>query len=238
MKSISPFVIALVSVGIGVACSSEDPVSRGKRDKEEIEADASSEPDASSSELDAAAALDADKGERCAATFGSALTAPYGRLDGTVLAIVVPGNEACAKPNGDHAIVQLSMGGEAYRVVINVESDRGDDSKVRVRELSHALLGPAYAEGWHTDASLDYVADLGLHSTDPEWSAEDLPTLVKTIEDALVLDETASAFVSTSGGDSSHLVHRNKAGRDGALVLGANGPSPRWLVFHFATQEF
>jgi len=237
MKMKSALVFALVAVGVGVACSSEEE----QRSRGGSQADGGAERDAAvdaTNELDAAAAPDADKGARCAATFGDALTAPYGRLDGTVLAIVVPGNEACAKPNRDHVIVQLSMGGAAYRVVINVQSDRGDDPDVRVRELSHALVGPTFAPGWHTDAALDYPSDLGIHSTDPEWRAQDLPTLVRTIEDAVVLDENASAFVSTSGGDSSHLVHRNRTGQDGALVLGADGPAPRWLTFHFATQTF
>lgn len=223
MKALFASVLVL---GLFVACSSEE--TPPKNDDE----DASTPPDAS------ADAAPVDKQARCADSFGDALTAPFGRLDGTVLALVLPGNEACSKPNRDHAIVQLSMGGKAYRVVINVESDRGSDSKVRVRELSHALVGPAYSEGWHTDASLDYVDDLALHSTDAEWKPEDLETLVKTIEDAVTLDEATSAYVSTDGGDSSHLVHRNKKGKDGALVLGASSDSPRWLVFHFATQTF
>lgn len=222
--------LGLVLLGSSAACSS---VPERVPDIDESSS--------SSGGVDAAANVDAapvDKQARCAARFGGALTAPYGRLDGTVLALVLPGNEACTRPNRDHVIVQLLVNGEAYRVVVNVESDRGDDPKVRVREIEHTLTGPTFSEGWHTDAPLDYVDDLQLHSTDAEWSAQDLLTLVKTIEDAVTLDEQASAYVSTSGGDSAHLVHRNQKGRDGALVLGAASSAPRWLVFHFATQTF
>lgn len=225
---------------LAAACSSEStPSPQGDDDDDDVidsgaSNDAATGEDASSDASDAAV----DKAARCAASFGDALTPPYGRLDGTVLAIVSPGNEACAMPNRDHVIVQVMMDGAAYRMVVNVQSDRGGDTKVRVRTLSHALLGPAFAEGWHTDLNLDYATDLGVHSTDAEWSAEDLPTLTRTIEDAVTLDESISVYGTSGRPESTHLIHRNRNAQDGALVLGANSSEPRWMLFHFAEQTF
>lgn len=222
--------LAFLVLGLG-ACSSESPA----EPSEGANADAGA---AEGGPTDAAAAPDVAVGARCAATFGDALKGPFGRIDGTLLAIVSPGNESCAMPNSDHVIVQVSMNGAAYRMVVNVESNRGNESRVYVRPLAHALPAPAFAEGWHTDAALDYVTTLGVHSTDPEWAPQDIATLVATIEDAVVLDETVSVYASTDGGASAHLVHRNRQDRDGALVLGASSNSPRWLLFHFDEQSF
>ena len=188
--------------------------------------------------LDARVRSDADVGEHCANSFGGALTGPFGRLDGTLLALVVPGNETCAQPNGDHVVVQILAHGEAYRIVVNVQSDRGTDVDVRFRSHDHPLVGPAFEEGWHAGLALDYVTDLGVHSTDSEWRPESLAALVKRIEDAVWLDEPFSAYASTGGGDSAHLVHRNRNARDGALVVDPTSPTPHWLLFHFAEQAF
>ena len=218
-----------------VACSANDPATNASAD------DAGARTDASTAE-DAGAPTDAKPdvavGARCASTFGSELTEPFGRLDGTLLAIVSPGNEACTRPNGDHVVVQVSMHGAAYRMVVNVESDRGDDRRVFVRPLAHDLPAPAFAEGWHDDAALDYVDTLGVHSTDSEWQPQDIQTLVATIENAVTLDQAMSVYASTDGGDSAHLVHRNGGNQDGALVLAASTSTPSWLLFHFAEQSF
>lgn len=57
----------------------------------------------------------------CASTFGNELTASFGRLDGTVLAIVAPDNQTCAQPNSTHVTVQVTMHGAAYRLVTNID---------------------------------------------------------------------------------------------------------------------
>src|SRR4051812_39193939 len=81
----------------------------------------------SSGETPDAPAPDAsDKSAACASTFGNALTNAFGRLDGTVLAVVAPGNQRCAMPNGTHVVVQVTMDGAAYRMVVNVLSTSGD----------------------------------------------------------------------------------------------------------------
>jgi hypothetical protein len=179
--------------------------------------------------------LAVDKASRCASTFGTALTAPYGRLDGTVLAVVPPGLMSCTRPNSDHLILQVQSGAAAYRMVVNVQSDRAGDTRVAFTERSAPLAGPAFSDGWHTGVMFDYVSTLGAHKADltPRTMAE----LVAAITDRLNLDASVSVFASTSGGDSAHLVHRNQTNSDGAIVIDPTG-SPLYLLMAFADQDF
>ena len=71
------------------------------------------------------ASEDVDKSAPCVATFGSALTAAFGRLDGTVIAVLPPNDQACPDPNSTHLIIEVLMGGAAYRMVVDVISTDG-----------------------------------------------------------------------------------------------------------------
>ena len=126
-----------------------------------IEADAGSPADAGGS-LDAGS-----KAAQCATQFGSELTAAFGRLDGTLLAVVGPTDTQCTLPNSDHLVVQVLVHGNAYRIVVNVLSDgrNGTDTRIRYAEVPHALVGDAFAEGWHPGAALDYPSSLGAHDS-------------------------------------------------------------------------
>ncbi len=178
-----------------------------------------------------------DKAAACAATFGSDLTPAFGRFDGTVLAVVPPGDEDCALPNRTHLVVQATIGGVAYRLVVDVLSNQGSPD-VLLTKLDHPLVGPAWAEGWHTDVPLDYVTDLGAHS--PTFVATPETKLVSAITAELELGAHISIF-ATSGAtepNSAHLVHRNTTNADGAIVLNPDGPSPHWLLMRFDEQTF
>ena len=132
--------------------------------------------------VDAAAGVpDAEVGKDrdCADTFGDVLTDSFGRVDGTVVAIVEPGNTRCVAPNSDHVIVQVELDGAVYRMVANVQSD-GVDPEIRVRAIDAALPAPAFAEGWHTGVAFDYATDLATHSTDA-WDS-------LALADARILD--------------------------------------------------
>jgi hypothetical protein len=179
--------------------------------------------------------LAVDKASRCASTFGNALTAPYGRLDGTVLAVVPPGLMSCTRPNSDHLILQVESGGAAYRMVVNVQSDRPGDMRVAMSEKQAALAGPAFSDGWHTGVMFDYVDTLGAHKS--EMTPMTMAELVAALTDHLQLDANVSVFSSTSGGDSAHLVHRNQTNRDGAIVVNPT-TSPLYLLLAFADQDF
>ncbi len=203
-----------------------------------------SAPDVSKQETasDAVAdAWDGNKSTTCASTFGAALTNAFGRLDGEVVAIVGPQDTQCALPNDDHVTVQLAMNGAVYRVVVNVASTRGTDLRVRHAVLDHALPMPAWALGWHTDVTLDYPTTLDAHTTTMGmFTPYEMTPLVKRITDAIPLGAKVSAYSWSSGGASSHMVHRNERNPqgDGALVVNADTATPKWLLFHFDGQTF
>ncbi len=198
-------------------------------------------PDAS---VSSDAGAPADKAAPCASTFGGALTRDFGRLDGTLHAVVGPTDTQCALPNDDHLVVQVAMGGAVYRIVINVLSDgrNGTDTRLRYQALAHPLVGGPWAEGWHPGATLDYATTLGAHST-TGFEPVAMAALVERVTARLVLGARISAFATSSGGTraaSAHLVHRGQPalGEDGALVLDPDGPSPTYLLFHFDGSEF
>ncbi|WP_206079653.1 hypothetical protein [Polyangium spumosum] len=176
-----------------------------------------------------------DKAKDCADTFGDALTDAFGRVDGTVLAVVKPTDTQCAMPNDDHVVVQVLMDGKVYRMVVNVQSSFGDPD-VRYLETSHVLPGPAWAEGWHTGISLDYATDLGVGAE--AFAPFDLPTLSDVIADAIPLGAKISVYAHSSGGASAHKVHRNSGAEDGLIVLDPEGAAPKMLLFRFANQVF
>ncbi|MCC6747720.1 MAG: hypothetical protein IT371_08695 [Deltaproteobacteria bacterium] len=184
-----------------------------------------------------------NKAKDCASTFGAVLTNAFGRLDGTVLAIVTPSDRQCAQVNSDHLILQVKMNGAAYRMVVNVRSDWvGVSPDVRLRELGAPLVGPAWSEGWHTGIALDYATTLNVHSTSG-FSPYAMNALIQELSSRITLGEKVSVYARSSGGtkaDSAHLIHRNKAGdnADGAIVLGAATGSPRFLLLHFENQTF
>jgi hypothetical protein len=180
--------------------------------------------------------LPVDKAAGCASTFGDGLTNAFGRLDGTVLAVVPPAHPTCAMPNGTHLVLQVTAGGAAYRMVVNVKSD-GADPDVFYRTLAHPLPAPAWAEGWHPGLTLDYVADLGVHA-DASFAQHTMTELVQLVSDAIALGTKISVYATSSGGASAHLVHRNSGKTDGVIVVDPEGASPTMLLFHFPTQSF
>src|SRR5450432_3829778 len=84
----------------------------------------------------------------CAASFGAELTNAFGRLDGTLLAVIPPNFQGCAQPNSTHTVVQVMVHGAAYRMVVNVLST-SNQPMVYLGETDAALAGGAWAEGWH-----------------------------------------------------------------------------------------
>lgn len=174
----------------------------------------------------------------CAATFGSSLTNAFGRLDGTVRAVVPPDFPGCPQPNGTHLVLQVDMGGQAYRMVTNVLSTMGDP-RVFFRTLDAPLAGPAWADGWHPGYTLDYVTDL--HVTSDSFTPTEMAPLVEQITAPIELGAKISVFATSTGGSNSgnaHLVHRNFTNADGAIVIGPDNATPTYLLFRFDEQIF
>ena len=220
------------------ACASDSGPSAPatKRDAGPTQGDATAELDAAVPDAASDAAI--DKAAACASEFGTALTKGFGRFDGTVVAIVQPKDQQCALPNSDHVILQVLGNGAVYRMVINIQSDFGEDPRVRYTQIDHALVGGPWADGWHVPAQLDYVGDLGVHKNANGFSPFTLEELSLKIAADIDIGDRVSVFADTSGGASAHKIHRNLGGNDGAIVLRADSANPKYLLFHFDTQNF
>ena len=180
---------------------------------------------------------DVDKSATCATTFGDALTNAFGRLDGTVLAVVPPADDACALINGTHLVLQVTVSGVAYRMVLDVLSNVGNPD-VFFYEEDAALVAGAWSEGWHAGVTLDYVDTLHLHSTVFTEMTE--TPLVDKVTSEIEVGSHISVFATSDGeSNSAHLIHRNLTGSDGAaIVLKPESASPHYLLFRFAEQTF
>ena len=183
-----------------------------------------------------------DKAAHCAATFGSGLSNGFGRLDGTVLAVVRPTETRCAEPNSDHLVVQVTVEGAAYRMVVNVRSDgrNGTDTRMKYLELPHAALGEPWTEGWHPGVALDYPGDLGAHAD--AFTPHEMSELVELVTARVELGSRISVYAATNNKPSSaHLIHRNDgtpAADDGAIVIGPDTAEPLFLLFAFDGTSF
>jgi len=179
---------------------------------------------------------DVDKAASCAAAFGDALTNAFGRLDGTILAVVPPADDACADPNSTHLVLQVTIGGVAYRMVLDVLSSSGNPD-VFFYEEDNPLVAGAWQEGWHPGVALDYVGTLALKSTAFTEMTE--AALVDKVTGEITVGDHVSVFAtSMDEPDSAHLIHRNLTNQDGAIVLRPDTATPHYLLFRFAEQSF
>jgi hypothetical protein len=229
-----------------IACSPPDLPPGRDTDPSDVNAPDASMPDSGqvdAGEADAGgpgAAPDAgtvDKSATCATTFGQELSPGFGRLDGTVLAVVPPNDHACAGFNSSHLVLQLMLNGWAYRMVVDVLSNRGNPD-VFFLERKGPLIGGAWTEGWHHNRPLDYFDDL--HVDGQKFTEMNEAELVATLTSKITLGAHVSVYATSAPpeSDSAHLVHRNLPHQDGAIVLDPDGPNPRWLLMHFDDQTF
>lgn len=218
--------VAFVAASLGCSSSSQSAPQ---------DVDAGLADDAQGDVADAADAF-VDKTASCVSTFGNAIgSVGFARFDGTVLAVLAPGNKTCVAPNATHLVIELEFSGAAYRMVVDVD-DLGEKGTIHMATLSHALVGGPWQDGVRA-VPLDYVSVLGVHAS----SLVSTPTAdaVAAITDALSLGAHVSVFATAQGEvDSAHLVHRNLNGQDGAIVVDVDGASPKWLLFSFANQPF
>lgn len=198
--------------------------------------------DAGQVELDAGP-VDAgpvDKSAGCVGTFGALFTNASGRVDGTLTAVVRPVDTHCPLFNDDHVVLQVRFGGAEHRVVVNVQSSFGVP-EVRFATLPHALVGPAFSEGWHPGVPLDYPRDLGLHAGQAPFSPLAFQPLIDEVARLMVVGRPIAIHATSSGGDradSAHKIHRNGFDQDGAIVLEPTSAQPTYLLFHFENQGF
>jgi hypothetical protein len=176
----------------------------------------------------------ADKSAGCVDTFGQSLGDGFGRLDGTLVAVVPPGS-SCPRPNSTHIILEIRVGSEVYRMVTAVVSTIGNPN-MAIAERDAPLAGPPWSEGWHLGVTFDFVDTMGLHRLDfaPKSKAEMTAAITAPLEPGAHI----SVFGTVEGQpDSGHLVHRNTPGADGAIVVGPEA-SPHYVMLRFDNQLF
>ncbi|MGO8994290.1 MAG: hypothetical protein ACLQVI_13255 [Polyangiaceae bacterium] len=237
-----PRVLLTALVGGLLACSSHPAASVAHDAGAEGATVDGGEEDASNAGDATDASDDVNKAAPCledANAFGSALTNSFGRVDGTIVAVIPPDDQACADPNSTHLIVEVLMQGAVYRMVVDVLSDEVSDSgsyDVFFYEMDAPLADGAWSDGWHTGIDFDYVSTLAIHST--PFVAMSQADVVAKITSELTLGAHVSFFATSDDEpDSAHLVHRNTTNQDGAIVVSPE-TAPHYLLIRFSEDSF
>jgi hypothetical protein len=160
----------------------------------------------------------------CTNTFGSALTAEYGRMDGFLVAIVNPGTGGC-RADTDHLHLQILVAGAVYDVAVNVGGDALSET------VDETIDTTPWSEGWHPFDGIDYTS-FGVHSSDVTTSAN-----VQAIAEDFATTNHISIYATGYDDTGAHLVHRNN-GQDGAIVTHVLSAVPHVRLFRFTDQSF
>ena len=176
-----------------------------------------------------------DKSGPCVGNFGNSAVDGYSRFDGTLVAVLAPGNTTCPKPNSTHMILEIRVNGDVYRMVAAMQSETGNPM-MAFAERDGALTGPAWQDGQHLGVAMDYVATHNLHRLD--FTPMDMPTLTDAVTARVTLGAHISVYATVeNANDSAHLIHRNQTNQDGAIVIDPE-TSPHYLMFRFDNQLF
>jgi hypothetical protein len=170
----------------------------------------------------------------CTGSFGSAMTATFGRLDGFLVSIVnVNGSSTCRGDN-NHLHLQVRVNGRVEDIAVNLQST--DGTNVAFRTASAPLADGAWSEGWHPGQRFDYVNNLGVRST--SFTSLTLTQLQSQLDSLLANANHVSIFATGFDGTGGHNIHRNPTNHDGAIVINPTTSNPQYLIFHFANQTF
>jgi len=191
--------------------------------------DASSGTDSSPPPGDAAPGDDGTPTRKaCTGSFGAGLSTYHARLDGTVVAVIPPGQGKQCNGDSSHVHIQVLMNGAVYDVAANVDGNE--------TEHDGPLVGGAWSEGWHEQDALDYPSNLSAHSS--SFTLTGLSAVASEVEKQLANANHVSIYCTGYGPDGCHLVHRERNGRDGAIVINPLSASPHWMLFDFAGDNF
>jgi hypothetical protein len=166
----------------------------------------------------------------CTSTFGTGLSATHGRLDGTLVSVVLPSVRTC-NGDADHVHLQVSAGGAVYDVAINTTAD------VWYLARDGGEFGPDFSEGWHTPFKFGYR---WLPVTSPEFLHPTSPAqLVQALQAELANVNHISVLGTGYGVDGMHNVHFQEGySYDGAIITRPLSPNARQLFFRFTTDVF
>lgn len=176
--------------------------------------------------------IGSSKAAACSQTFATNLSGAYGRLDGTVTAIVEPTDTQCPSATKNTLILELSVLNGTLEVALDASNTQSttSNSDWYLASITHAPL-TAWAEGWHPGGNLDYPGDLGAHSSDPTWQDLKPADLIKKLDDLIPLNTRVSVYATNAGGDETtvHLVHFQGNQQDGAILIDPGGTNT-WLL--------
>lgn len=172
----------------------------------------------------------------CTSTFGSAMSATFGRLDGFLVSIVNPNTTTSCRGDDNHIHLQVQVNGGIEDIAVNVASTSGNPD-LDFLTVNAPLKGGAWTEGWHTTGqALDYPTSLGVHSG--SFTEENLTQLTTLVDNAIANANHVSIFTTGFDPTGGHLVHREGSNHDGAIVINPTTSNPTYLLFHFTTQSF
>jgi hypothetical protein len=171
----------------------------------------------------------------CTGSFGSAMTATFGRLDGFLVSVVDVNGSSTCRGDDNHIHLQIRVNGRIEDIAVNTASTTGSPN-VDTLTINSSLKGGAWSEGWHPGLTLDYPTNLGVSSGE---FTERTPTQVASLVDATVANANhISIFTTGFDATGGHLIHRNGSSHDGAIVINPLSANPEYLLFHFTTQSF
>lgn len=173
--------------------------------------------------------------QTCTSTFGSAMTATFGRLDGFLVAIVDPNTTTSCRGDDNHIHLQVKVNGGIEDIAVNVASTSGNPD-VFFRTASAALRGGAWTEGWHPGQTLDYASSLGVSSA--SFTEETLTQLTASVDNLVANANHVSIFATGFDATGGHLIHREGGSHDGAIVINPTTSNPTYLLFRFSTDSF
>jgi len=171
----------------------------------------------------------------CTSSFGSAMTAGFGRLDGFLVSIVNPNTTTACRGDDNHIHLQVRVNGRVQDIAVNIASTSGNPN-VDFRTLNAPLRGGAWSEGWHTGQSLDYANHLGVSAS--SFTERTPIQLTSLVDSTLASANHVSIFTTGFDATGGHLIHRNPTNHDGAIVINPLSANPQSLLFHFVTQSF
>jgi hypothetical protein len=173
---------------------------------------------------------------QCTGNFGSGMSTGYGRLDGTLTAIVRPQDSQCAYVNSTHLVLEVTANGSTQRLMLDTYSKISGD--VSMLELDAPLVGDTYSAGWHQGSAIyiDYPATLSVSSGQFTSMAE--TDLINAIVCELSVGMPIAVYNIGFDATGGHDIHRHNGGDDGAIVIKPDTASPHYFLFHFSNQTF
>jgi lamin tail-like protein len=171
----------------------------------------------------------------CTSSFGAAMTAAFGRLDGFLVAVVNPNTTTSCRGDDNHLHLQVRVNGGIEDIAVNIASTSGNPD-LDFLAFNAALRGGAWSEGWHPGQTLDFATNLGVHSGS---FVEKTPTQLTSLLDSdLASVNHVSIFTTGFDATGGHLVHREGSNHDGAIVINPLSANAQYLLLHFSTQSF